>query len=81
MRNVDFSITPSLHSIERHIKEFFAIHGTEFGLGLYSEQKSEAVHHCFEQKVYERGYKRDSRHPEHGAFLLKATAKFNSLHI
>ena len=32
---VDVSFTPTLHGIVEHVRDFFEIHGTEFGLGLY----------------------------------------------
>ena len=34
----DVSFTPTLHAIVEHVRDFFEIHGTEFGLGLYTEQ-------------------------------------------
>ena len=40
-------LTPTIHAIASHIKDFYRLNGTEFGLGLYSEQAGEHVHHDF----------------------------------
>ena len=78
---VDLSFTPTLHGITAHVKDFFAIHGTEFGLGLYTEQAGEAVHYDFENTVYNAAFKRPECHPEYGPLLLRAVAGYNATHL
>ena len=43
-RSLKLSITPKVNIIERHIKDFFDIHGENNGLGFWSEQPFEAMH-------------------------------------
>ena len=73
--------TPTIHSIVYHVKDWFERNGTEFGLGLYSEQAGEAVHYDFEDRVYTAAYKRIETHPQYGVKLLEAIAVYNSEHI
>ena len=73
--------TPTIHSIVYHVKNWFERNGTEFGLGLYSEQAGEAVHYDFEDRVYTAAYKRIETHPQYGVKLLEAIAVYNSEHI
>ena len=81
VRDCDIPVTPTIHGIETEIKRFFDLNGTEFGLGLFTEQAGESVHHDFEDKVYNSTYRRDPRHPDHGRLLKKGVAKYNSKHI
>ena len=78
---VDVTFTPTLHGIVEHVADFFDIWGTEFGLGLYGEQAGESVHYDFEDTVYTAAFKRPESHPEFGEKLLRAVAKYNSLHL
>ena len=81
VRACDISVTPTIHGIETEIKKFFDLNGTEFGLGLFTEQAGKSVHHDFEDKVYDSTYRRDPRHPDHGRLLMKCVAKYNSKHV
>ena len=74
------NLTPTIHSINIHVKDFYRLNGTEFGLGLYSEQAGEHVHHDF-GLLWESAYKRHEGHTEFGSQLLKAVAKYNANHI
>ena len=78
---LDVSFTPTLHGIVEHIKDFFEIFGTEFGLGLYGEQAGESVHYDFENRIYTNAYKRPQSHPEFGPMLLRAVAHYNAIHL
>ena len=73
--------TPTIHAVVYHVKIWFERNGTEFGLGLYSEQAGEAVHYDFEDRVYTAAYKRLESHPQHGVKLLEAVAAHNSEHV
>ena len=75
------NVTPSFHAVLSHVKEFFRLAGCEFGLGLYSEQAGEAVHHDFEDRVWESAYKRHVGHKQYATQLKKAVSKYNSDHI
>ncbi len=61
-------VTPKIHVICSHVKEFCDRQG--HGLGLYSEQASESVHHDF-QKTWER-FKVPEGHDSFGPQLLRA---------
>ena len=74
-------LTPSIHAILSHIKDFYKLAGTEFGLGLYSEQAGEHVHHDFEDRVWESAYKRHVEHKQYGPQLKQAVSKYNSEHL
>ena len=78
---LDVSFTPTLHGIVEHVRDFFEIWGTEFGLGLYSEQAGESVHYDFENRIYTHAYKRPESHPEFGPLLLRAVAAYNAIHL
>ena len=43
----NISITPKVHLVIHHIKDFFALKGYEKGLSYWTEQAFEAVHHDF----------------------------------
>ena len=77
----DVTFTPTIHGIVEHVKDFFEIWGTEFGLGLYGEQTGESVHYDFENRIYTQAYKRPECHPEFGPLLLRATAHYNAIHL
>ena len=78
---VDVVNTPSIHCVCEHIKDFYELNGTTYGLGLLGEQSGESVHYDFEDQVYVYAYKRPETHPQHGVKLWEATAKYNSNHI
>ena len=77
----DVSFTRTFHGIVEHVKDFFEIFGTDFGLGLYDEQAGEAVHFDFENRIYTNAYKRPQSHPEFGPLLLRAVAHYNAIHL
>ena len=71
--------TPKIHIKLEHIVDFFYVKGEKKGLGYYSEQVFESVHHDF--KVFEEN---SSVHFEHKRFKemqLKTLIRYNSLHM
>jgi len=76
--SLDINITPKLHSIFHHVPEF--CDKFDKGLGLFSEQSFESLHHNFQQTW--NNYKVNNlRHPSYGERLLRAVSTFNSRHI
>ena len=64
-----------------HVKDFYDLHGTDLGLGFYSEQSTEAAHSDFLNSVWLQGYKVPDTHPKYRENLLNAGAKYNSRHL
>lgn len=71
------SVTPKVHAVFFHVKEFCEQHGT--GLGNYSEQASESVHHDF-SKIW-GNFKLDINNISYSKNLLRSVCKYNSLHL
>ena len=46
-RELGITVTPKVHMVEQHITDFMALKGEAAGLGFYSEQAMESVHHDF----------------------------------
>ena len=63
------------------VKDFYDLHGTDLGLGFYSEQSTEAAHSDFLNSVWLQGYKVPDTHPKYRENLLNAGAKYNSRHL
>ena len=72
------SITPKIHAVFYHVEEFCALKG--MGLGPWSEQTSESLHHEF-TKCWENYIIKDIDHPSYGQKLLQAVRMFNSLNL
>ncbi|XP_065641664.1 uncharacterized protein LOC105847267 isoform X1 [Hydra vulgaris] len=68
------SVIPKVHAVFYHVPQFIKIKKT--GLGLFSEQATEALHSNF--KVHWERYKRDSSHLDYASQLLKCVIKYNS---
>lgn len=73
----DLNVTPKVHAVFHHVKEFCAFH--QIGLGLYSEQASEAVHYDFANTW--NSYKLRMGHCQYAERLLKAVCRYNSVHL
>ena len=71
------SVTPKAHAVFFHVLQF--IKTKKMGLGLFSEQATEALHSNF--KVHWDRYKRDSSHPDYTKHLLKCVTEYNSKKI
>ena len=76
-RELDLTVIPKAHIVFSHVVEFCNKKGQ--GLGVYSEQASESVHHDF-AVVWER-FSRELGNPSFGDQLLKAVVKYNSVHL
>ena len=75
--DLEISVTPKVHAVLFHVPDFCRRRGT--GLGIFSEQASESVHHKF-QKIWDK-YKVSREHPNHGQRLTRAVTDFNISHI
>lgn len=71
------SVTPKVHALFFHVPTFCRRH--QIGLGIFSEQASEAVHSKF-QKTWAK-YKVSQLSESFGTRLLMAVNDFNSSHI
>ena len=72
------SITPKVHAVFYHIADFCNLTG--FGLGPWSEQCGESIHHDFNE-VWGHFKVNDTDHPKYGKALLDAVCYYNSLHL
>ena len=72
--DLGISVTPKIHAIFYHVSEFCSSACT--GLGKFSEQASEAVHHKFSVE-WER-FKVLDIHPDFPGRLLRAVNVFNT---
>nr|XP_012558535.2 uncharacterized protein LOC105845381 [Hydra vulgaris] len=70
------SVTPKVHAVFFHVKDFIDRYGQ--ALGLYSEQATEAMHHNFQ--IHWQRYKRPNHHPEYSKKLQCCIVDFNTKH-
>ena len=75
---LNINITPKVHAVIFHVADFCNITG--MGLGPWSEQCSESIHHDF-SKVWENFKVKHTDNPEYGKRLLQAVCMYNSLHL
>uniref|UniRef100_T2MCE9 [histone H4]-N-methyl-L-lysine(20) N-methyltransferase n=1 Tax=Hydra vulgaris TaxID=6087 RepID=T2MCE9_HYDVU len=68
------SVTPKAHAVFHHVQQF--IHQHKVGLGVFSEQATEALHSNF--KTHWQRFKRNSTHPEYSSQLLSCVVDYNS---
>ena len=76
--NLGINVTPKIHAVVHHVSEFCEL--TRRGLGAWSEQASESVHHDF-KKNWERFRINETDHELYGENLLKAVSQYNSHHL
>ena len=76
-KNQPASITPTIHILLCHVPEFCSY--VNKGLGYYSTQGGEAVHHNF-NKTWEQ-FKTLESNPNYGEKLLDAVAWYDEKHI
>ena len=69
--DLNINITPKVHAVIFHIVEF--CERVDTGLGRFSEQASESVHHNFRTTW--------QRFKDYGQCLLRAVNSFNTDHI
>ena len=75
--DLEMPVTPKIHAIFNHITEFCAT--VNVGLGRFSEQASESVHHSF--NVEWLRHKVNDDNPEYPSRLLRAVTVYNCKHI
>lgn len=75
--NLNITVTPKMHVVFHHVKDFCKKHGT--GLGFFSEQAVESVHSDFEK--YWTEYKVFKEHDNYAGKLWKNVVSYNSHHI
>ena len=71
-------MTPSVHTVSKHVHDWYQMNGLSPGLAWYSEQATETSHSEFNQKVWKKGYKVPDTHPEYPKNLVGALGKFNA---
>lgn len=76
--HLGISTTPKVHIVTAHVADFCK--NANSGLGPFSEQAFESVHHVF-QSFWARRLVRDIENPSYSSALLKTVAEFNSKHI
>ena len=72
------SVTPKVHAVFHHVSEFCDL--TKKGLGSWSEQASESIHHDFKQ-TWGRFKINKTDHEHYGEHLLNAVRMYNSHHL
>ena len=75
--DLSITVTPKIHAVFHHVIEFCDMR--ESGLGPYSEQCTESVHHDF-NCVWQH-FKVSPSHSDCGTHLLKAVRVYNSRHV
>ena len=83
---IGLSVTPKAHVLFVHVAQFLdfqnqASEGPKRGLGYWSEQSSESVHHDFEKHWVNGAYKREIGHEEYVAKTLKCIATYAAKHV
>ena len=75
--DLNISVTPKVHSVFFHIKDFCEI--SNKGLGFYSEQAVESAHADF-KKIWKK-YKVKKSNTNYPENLLKAVREYSSKHV
>ena len=73
-------VTSKVHSVLVHVKQFLTKHDGQ-GLGVWSEQASESVHHDFCNFWVNGKYKRTLTHEKYAVQLLNCLVSYNSRHV
>ena len=71
-------VTPKIHAVFHHVEEFCTCKGR--GLGPWSEQTSESLHHEFNE-CWNKYIIKDEESEKYGDRLLKAVNMFNNLNL
>ena len=79
------SVTVKMHILEVHVGDFFdrqkSLGNGGKGLGHWSEQASESVHHDWLDLWDDCYFKRSINHDDYDQQLLKCGVKYNSRHM
>lgn len=75
--DLGISTTPKVHAVFFHVPYF--CRKMDCGLGYYSEQAMESVHHDFKNTWV--NYKVNGTHPDYNTKLLRAVREHNSRHV
>ena len=78
-RSLGISVTPKVHCVFQHVTEFLEMTGLKTGLGAWSEQAMESVHHDLRLE-WERS-KVGPNHPNYAEQLFSTIVRYNSKHI
>ena len=78
-RKLPICVTPKVHLVFVHLIEFLETKGFVDGLGAWSEQAMESVHHDMKME-WDRAKVKPS-HPEFESIFLKFVVKYNSKHV
>ena len=78
-RELNISVTPKVHVVEKHVPEFLKQKGEIAGLGFWSEQAMESAHHDF--KMEWEKVKVSPNHEEYGDRLLTTTVRYAGKHV
>ena len=76
--DLGISVTPKVHGVMFHVEEYCSAVG--MGLGPWSEQCSEAIHHDF-LTVWKNFKIKKMDHKDYGTNLLKAVRMYNGKHV
>ena len=77
-KKLKISGTPKGHAVFHHISEFCDL--VKMGLGPYSEQAAESLHHEFDT-MWTRFKVKKQEHPVYGSRLLNSVVMYNSQHM
>ena len=72
------TVTPKVNAVIFHVAEFCTMTGR--GLGPWSEQTGESVHHDFKE-MWQRYKVKNIDLPTYGDNLLEAVSVYNSQHL
>ena len=78
-RSLGISVTPKVHIVFEHVVQFLEMKGLKTGLGAWSEQAMETVHH--DLKIEWGRSKVGPNHPKYAELLFETIVRYNSKHI
>ena len=78
-RSLGISVTPKVHVVFEHVAQFLELKGHKTGLGAWSEQAMESVHH--DMKLEWDRTKVGPDHPKYREILFDTIVRYNSKHI